>query len=78
MAIVNIHEAMTQLSKLLAQVEGGAEIIIARNGHPVARLVPLPSRRRRPGSLRGKSVMRRDFDAPIQAPLRPAFGGRSA
>ena len=39
MVQVNIHEAKTQLSRLLAQVEAGEEVVIARNGVPVARLV---------------------------------------
>lgn len=42
-AMVNVHEAKTQLSRLLARVEAGEEITIARAGHPFARLVPLPS-----------------------------------
>jgi prevent-host-death family protein len=46
---VNIHEAKTQLSKLLARVSQGEEIIIARNGKPVARLVPVdPEPKERP------------------------------
>ncbi len=43
MTTVNIHQAKTNLSRLLAQVEGGKEVIIARNGTPVARLGKLPS-----------------------------------
>ena len=40
MATVNVHEAKTHLSRLLTQVEAGEEVIIARNGVPVARLLP--------------------------------------
>ena len=40
-AIINIHEAKTQFSKLIARIESGEEIIIAKSGKPVARLVPL-------------------------------------
>ncbi len=40
MSVVNVHEAKTQLSRLLARAEAGEEIVIARNGDPVARLVP--------------------------------------
>ncbi|HEX5043162.1 MAG TPA: type II toxin-antitoxin system prevent-host-death family antitoxin [Candidatus Polarisedimenticolaceae bacterium] len=76
MTMVNVHEAKTRLSKLLEQVEDGEEIIIARNGHPVARLVPMPSKRRRPGRLRGKIVLRRDFDAALPASLKSAFSGK--
>ena len=39
MPVVNVHEAKTQLSRLLAQVEAGEEVVIARRGRPVARLV---------------------------------------
>ena len=39
MAMVNVHEAKTNLSRLLAQVEAGEDVVIARNGKPVARLV---------------------------------------
>ncbi|HET9300344.1 MAG TPA: type II toxin-antitoxin system Phd/YefM family antitoxin [Candidatus Polarisedimenticolaceae bacterium] len=76
MTMVNVHEAKTRLSKLLEQVEDGQEVIIARNGHPVARLVPMPSKRRRPGRLRGKIAMRRDFDGPLPAGLKSAFAGK--
>ena len=40
MVVVNVHQAKTQLSRLLARVEAGEEIVIARRGNPVARLVP--------------------------------------
>lgn len=62
---VNVHEAKTHLSRLLAEVEGGQEVVIARAGKPVARLVPDRSEQReprRPGSARGKIWMRDDFD----------------
>ena len=55
MAIFNVHEAKTHLSRLLAQVEAGEEVVIARNGHPVARLVSSGGRSRsEPDALRGK------------------------
>ncbi|MBF6620042.1 MAG: type II toxin-antitoxin system Phd/YefM family antitoxin [Patulibacter sp.] len=61
---VNVHEAKTHLSRLLEQVEGGDEIVIARNGRPVARLVPATERRppRMPGAWRGQVWMTDDFD----------------
>ncbi len=61
---VNIHEAKTHLSRLIEAVERGEEIIIARNGKPVARLCP-PRKQytpRRPGSLKGKIRIAPDFD----------------
>lgn len=55
MAIVNVHEAKTHFSKLLERVLAGEEIVIARNGQPLARLVPLEKRKERePGLLTGK------------------------
>lgn len=55
MSKVNVHEAKTQLSRLLARAHAGEEIIIAKNGEPYARLVPLEKPRpRAPGLLSGK------------------------
>ena len=64
---VNIHEAKTQLSKLLQRVSCGEEVIIARAGKPVARLSRLPGepRKRQPGTARGLVHMAPDFDAPL-------------
>ena len=44
MATVNVHEAKTNLSRLLKQAEAGEEVVIARNGKPIARLVPVGKR----------------------------------
>ena len=55
MTQVNVHEAKTQLSRLLERVRAGEEIILAKNGRPCARLVPLEKpKARRPGLLEGK------------------------
>jgi prevent-host-death family protein len=67
-AQVNVHEAKTQLSKLLAEVERGHEIVIARDGEPVAKLVPFPvkrNKRLRVGDWKGRLWMAPDFDAPL-------------
>jgi prevent-host-death family protein len=63
---VNIYEAKSQFSKLIDEVEAGAEIVIARSGRPVARLVPVrrPAHDRVPGSLAGKIWIAPDFDEP--------------
>jgi prevent-host-death family protein len=63
---VNIHEAKTHLSRLVERVEAGEEIVIARGGRPVARLVPLRQRTEaRPlGLRRGKIWMAPDWDSP--------------
>ena len=62
---VNIHEAKTHFSKLLARVSAGEEIIIARAGKPVARLAPIASvklKKRIPGIDKGKIWMADDFN----------------
>lgn len=65
--IVNIHEAKTQLSKLLKRVANGEEIVIAKAGKPVARLLPYTriTAKRIPGNDAGKVVILPDFDAPL-------------
>lgn len=67
MAMVNIHEAKTQLSRLLERVLGGEEIIIAKSGVPIARIVPIErsTEDRAPGADRGRVEIAEDFDAPL-------------
>jgi prevent-host-death family protein len=63
---VNVHEAKTHLSRLLVRVAGGEEIIIARAGKPVARLVPIEPRPQRViGRDDGLFEVPEDFDAPL-------------
>lgn len=78
MASVNVHEAKTHLSELLKRVEGGEEIVIARAGQPVAKLVPLRKRTdpREPGGWEGKVWIAPDFDAPLPDEILDAFEGR--
>ncbi len=65
-SIVNVHQAKTQLSRLLAQVERGEEVIIARNGEPVARLVSYqPPAKREFGALRGQIRIDDRFFEPL-------------
>lgn len=77
MAQINMHEAKTTLSRLVDRVAEGEEIVIARNGEPVAILSPYRSAPRKPGRLKGKLRMGADFDAPLPAALRKAFRGES-
>ncbi len=64
--IVNVHEAKTHLSRLLATVERGGEVTIARAGRPIARLVPAePIPRRELGLERGQIWISDDFDEPM-------------
>ena len=65
MPTVNVHEAKTQLSRLLAQVEAGEEVVIARRGRPVARRLHKPRGRRRPDLLKGKIVIPDSFFDPL-------------
>ena len=78
MDIVNVHAAKTHLSQLLARVEAGEEVVIARAGHPVARLVPFSgpgAPRRRFGGWRGRGWISDDFDAPLPDSILKAFLG---
>jgi prevent-host-death family protein len=74
---VNVHEAKTHLSRLLARVEGGEEVIIARAGRSIARLVPISERpdRRVPGTARGKMTIAPDFEAPLPESVLREFEG---
>jgi prevent-host-death family protein len=77
MAEVNVHEAKTHLSKLLRRVTAGEEIVIARAGKPVARLVPVaePPRPRELGRDRGKIWIADDFDT-LDPEILADFEGR--
>ena len=75
MSIVNVHHAKTHLSRLLDQVSAGDEIVIARSGRPIARLVPISQEPRKPGRLKGRIQMAEDFDAPLPEELLAAFEG---
>jgi prevent-host-death family protein len=76
MKTINIHSAKTHFSSLLAEVEAGEEIIIAKAGKPVARLMPLEYGKapRKPGSMKGRISMSDDFDAPLSPELLKVFG----
>lgn len=75
MDVVNVQEAKTNLSKLLARVAQGEEIILARAGTPIARLVPLAAPQRRPGSGRGRIRMSDDFNGPLPDDILVSFEG---
>ena len=71
---VNVHEAKTHFSKLLARVAAGEEVVIARGGRPVARLVPFERPAGRVfGIDRGIFQIPADFDAPLPAELLAEF-----
>ena len=75
---VNIHEAKTRFSRLVDLVAGGDEIIITKSGKPVARLISYAAKGavRRPGSMRGKIRIKKNFDAPLPKELLDAFAGK--
>jgi prevent-host-death family protein len=76
MRMVNIHEAKTHLSRLLEEAARGEDIVIAKAGKPVARLVPYTDARprRRLGALRGKLAASDRFDAPLPDAILDSFG----
>ena len=75
MTVVDVHEAEAHLSRLLEQASAGEEIVIARGGTPVARLVPLETKPRRPGRLRNRITIGPDFDEPLPEEILAAFRG---
>jgi prevent-host-death family protein len=68
MPVFNVHDAKTHFSKLLERVLSGEEVVIAKAGKPVARLLPFQTNDiapRKPGKDQGKVVIQPDFDAPL-------------
>ena len=73
---INIHQAKTHLSRLLERVLEGDDIVIAKHGKPVARLIPFKteSKTRKPGALKGQIKMADDFDAPLPDDVAESLG----
>jgi prevent-host-death family protein len=73
-AKINIHEAKTHLSRLVEDVAGGSEVLIAKGGRAMARLVPLrrDDTPRKPGLLKGKLRIADDFERPWTEGVAPA------
>jgi len=69
MSVVTIHQAKTNLSRLIKKVSAGEEVIIARGDKPVARLVAMGESKgkRQPGSLKGKLRVGKEFFEPLSA-----------
>ena len=76
--VINIHEAKTHLSRIVEEVAAGAEIIIAKAGKPMARLMPLVNvhRPKKLGLLKGKIKVADDFNAPLAEDVIADFEGR--
>ncbi len=74
---INVHEAKTHFSKLLARVARGEEIVIAKSGKPVAKLVPTeaPPARRQLGTAQGQVWVSDDFDSPLPEDVLKGFYG---
>jgi prevent-host-death family protein len=79
-AIIELDEAATTLPFLVERAAAGEEIVIAKSGRPLVRLVALPKqvRRRRPSGLLSIKWIADDFDAPLPDDLQAAFEGRDA
>jgi prevent-host-death family protein len=79
MTAYNVHEAKTHFSKLLQRVLDGEEVVIAKAGKPVARVVPYeqpaPAKPRVPGGWKGKVWIADDFDDELPEDLAAAFRG---
>jgi prevent-host-death family protein len=76
--IYNLYEAKTHLSQLVDRAAAGEEIIIGKNGKPLAKLVPLPRpcSRRKPGGWKGRVIIRKDFDDPLPEEILGVLEGR--
>ena len=76
MKTINIHAAKTHFSTLVQEAAAGEEIIIAKAGKPMARLVPLETKnlRKTLGMLKGKIRVSDDFDAPLPPEILRGFG----
>jgi prevent-host-death family protein len=79
MLTVNVHEAKTHLSRLLDQAAAGEEIVIAKAGKPVAKLVAIdsgPKPKRKLGIADGEFTIPEDFDDPLPEDVLALFYGR--
>ena len=79
MQTVNIYEAKTKLSKLVDLAASGSDVVIARNGKPVARLTTIEQQKKKPivyGLLEGKGWIADDFDDPLPEEIQKYFEGR--
>ena len=76
MAIFTVHQAKTNLSKLIAEILNGNDVVIARNKQPLIRLVPVDSvKRRRPGALKGQISLTPAFFEPLSEDELNSWGG---
>ena len=73
----NLYDAKTRLSELVDRASAGEEIVIAKNGRPLARLVPISAEKanRTPGGWEGMVWIADDFDEPLAADIQRDFDG---
>jgi prevent-host-death family protein len=77
MKTVNLHAAKTHLSRLVDEAAAGEDVVIAKAGKPLVRLVPVgPGKRTGFGDLKGRIAIAGDFDAPLPDSLLRAFGSK--
>jgi prevent-host-death family protein len=78
MQTFNIHDAKTHFSKLIEAVTHGEQVIIARAGKPIARLMAISAQThdRKPGALKGQIRIASDFDAPLPDDIAASFNGQ--
>ena len=78
MEIINIHEAKTNLSRIVETVFQGSEVILAKAGKPMAKIVPLQAKKGKIkfGVLKGKIRVADDFNAPLPANVLALFEGK--
>jgi prevent-host-death family protein len=76
MKTVNLHAAKTHLSRLVDEAAAGQDVVIAKNGKPLVKLVAVSAGTRRKGfgTLKGKIRIADDFDAPLADSVLQAFG----
>ncbi|MBW1698117.1 MAG: type II toxin-antitoxin system Phd/YefM family antitoxin [Deltaproteobacteria bacterium] len=77
--VYNLYEAKTHLSQLVDRAAKGEEIVIAKAGVPLAKLISVAQQKgkRKPGGWEGKIRIADDFDAPLPAEIQAAFEGRA-
>ncbi|MFL6200609.1 MAG: type II toxin-antitoxin system Phd/YefM family antitoxin [Thermoanaerobaculia bacterium] len=75
MRVFDVHDAKTHLSRLLDRVARGEEVIIAKRGRPVAKLVRVAAEPRRPGRLKGRIRIDPDFEEPLPEEILSVFRG---
>lgn len=73
--IYNLYEAKTALSELVDRAARGEQVVIAKNGKPLAKLVAAERPVRRPGAWKGKVRVAKDFDAPLPDEILAGFRG---